>query len=198
MIKRILITLLVFHLLAIFQGCCPEMEREFRWFDFEIQILDNSGEIPIITEETNLNKNALGMRILLEPLMGYNVNTVSSRKFKIISECYAISCENYKFIKLHKLIAIQVITVNDYSENYPANSDITELFKAREINKTKSDYTSIDNIISIINNKNDATGSFDLFLIDKNANSGEHIFEIRLKFSDDIEMVKQTATLNLY
>ena len=200
MIKRILITLLVFHLLAIFQSCCVN-EFKFRWDDFDIDILDNSGKIPIITEETNLNKNALGFRISMKILPeGMPMpSIVSFPKIKFISECYATSCDN-KWIKQHYLIEIQVITLNDYSDNYPANSDITELFKARKSDETKSDYTSLDNIISIINEQDDTYGGwkFDLFLMDKDAHSGEHIFEIRLKFSDDIEMIKQTATLNLY
>jgi len=193
MIKKISILIIIFHIASVFQSCCVE-DYKFRWVDFNINVIDNSDEIPIITEEINLNKNALGFRIIMQDTVYWDD---CCHNFSLINKCYATSCDR-KDIPLHNLTEIQVITINDYSEDYPASSNITELFKARESQNTKSDYISIEKIISVINNHDNYTfANFDLYLMDTNCISGEHIFEIILNFSDGVVITKQTNLLNL-
>ncbi len=47
--------------------------------------------------------------------------------------------------------SISVVTVNDYSNSYPAGSDMSDLFLARLPNKSIEPYISIDDGISVLN-----------------------------------------------
>jgi hypothetical protein len=169
-------------------------EYQYTWTDFTIDLVDNTGEFPKVTHGNSLNRNAVALRITFEDTV-----TFVAQSFKLMNECYATSCgESYN--RTHDLLSIRIITLLEYSQNYPKDSDITELFKARESVVTKGPYISIDEIISKINGGSLRNGghNFDLFLIDTTAIIGQQRFEVQLTMSDGAVLTQMTPTLSLF
>jgi hypothetical protein len=198
MIKKIVILVLIFNLISIIQSCCTE-EYEYKWTDVRIDILDNAGELPILTTNYPVNKKALGFRIALSDTA---IQIVQG--FRLMNTTYATSCgQNYT--RTHNLVSLKIKTLFEYSQKYPGGSDITGLFMGRESENTKSAYASIEDTISKINEKPRTystvyTGyiDFDLYLLDTTAITGEQRFEVELKMSDGTVFTQQTDTIALY
>lgn len=194
MIKKALIILLALNVISLIQSCCTE-EYQYKWTDFSIDVIDNTGESLLITENKEVNKKALGFRVTLQDTVMY-----LAQSFKLMNECYATSCAE-EYIRVHNLSSIKIKTIFDYSSKYPKDSDITNLFMARESGNTESAYISIDQIISNVNGSThsyNGYSNFDLYLIDTTANIGEQIFEIQLTTSDKNLFIQKTDTLILY
>jgi hypothetical protein len=194
MIKKVTFLIFAVYLSSIIHSCCTE-EYEYKWKGFEIQIIDNSGKEPVICDLNQIiNKNALGFRILMNDTVFY-----TAQRFSVITECRATSC-GQQYTRLHSMTSIAVKTIYDYSEKFPAESDITSLFKARISEKINEDYDTIDNMISSINaTTNDwnqqKTADFDLYLLDNTCAGGKQKFEINILLSDGNMLAKQTDNL---
>ncbi len=193
MIKKVLIIILAFNVISLIQSCCTE-EYQYKWTDFSIGILDNSGEYPVLIENKEVNKKALGLRVTFQDTVIY-----LAQNFKLMNECYATSCGE-TYTRTNNLSTIKIITVLDYSSKYPKDSDITKLFMARESGNTKSPYISIAQIISNVNGSSYNYGyrDFDLYLIDTTAIIGEQRFEVQLTMSDGNIFIQESETLKFY
>lgn len=194
MIKKVLIVILAVNVISLIQSCCTE-EYQYKWTDFSLNILDNSGEYPVLIENKEVNKNALGLRVTLQDTVIY-----FAQNFKLMNECYATSCAE-KYTRIHNLSTIKIITLLDYSSKYPKDSDITKLFIARESGNTKSLYISIDQIISNVNGSShnyNGYSDFDLYLVDTTATIGEQRFEVQLTMSDGNIFIQESDTLKFY
>lgn len=194
MIKKVLIIILTINLITLIQSCCTE-EYQYKWTDFSIGILDNSGEYPVLTDNKEVNKNALGLRITLQDTVMY-----LAQNFTLVNECYATSCAE-EYTRINNLSSIKIITLLDYSSKYPKDSDITQLFMARESGNTKSTYISIDQIISNVNGSShtyNGYSDFDLYLIDTTALIEEQRFKVQLTMSDGNIFTQESDTLKFY
>ena len=209
MIKRIFVVILAFTVLSIFfQSCGGDKTKYvyYRWDSFDISgILTKNGRY-CETDLTNnsFNKNDIGFHIYLKSKFD---KSFISHKFKLINECYAHMPDfgpKEVYFMSHKLTAIQVITLNDYSENYPANSDITKLFKERKSYNVGQgseiyNFYPIEQFIPILNaDYHLGWYSLSLFLMDTNCVAGKHNFEITFNFDDGTVITKQTGIFNLH
>lgn len=194
MLKKTLIIIVAFTIIAIINSCCTE-EYEYKWTDFKIDIIDNTGKYPTISTQSKLNKKALGFRIVLQDSV-----MMVAQNFQLLSQCYATTCAE-RYTRTHNLSSIRIKTLFKYSNKYPKNSDITDLFMAREHENQKGLYISLKQIISKINGSTrqyDSNTSFDLFLMDTNALNGLQRFEIDLEMSDGDKFTHETDTLTLF
>lgn len=194
MIKKVFIIAIAFNLISLLQSCCTE-EYDYMWNDFSLTVIDNSGNYPALTDGNEINKKALGFRVTLQDSVIYLAQSI-----KLMNTCAATSCGE-EYTRTHKLLSARIKTLLAYSEEYPEDSDITELFMARESEDSESTYISVDRIISTINANSkgyNISDKFDLYLIDTTAYSGEQLFEIQLTLSDGLTFSQKTDTLTFY
>ena len=193
MIKKALLILLIINTISIIQSCCTE-EYRYKWTGFKVGVIDNSGAFPELTNDRKVNKNALGFRITFLDTVFF------AQMFKLINECYATSCAE-EYTRIHNLSTVKIKTLFDYSQEYAKNSDVSELFMARETENTKAKYISIDEMILKANERARnyrIPNDFDLYLIDTASSGGEQQFEIVLSLSDGTSYNNMTDTLMLY
>ncbi len=194
MIKKALLIVIVVNLISTFQSCCSE-DYTYKWTGFRVQMIDNSGIEPTISENKHIPKKALGLRISM-------LDTVFfiARNFKIINTCYATSCGE-SYTRLHDLNSIFIITLNDYSDHIPAETNITSLFRARLATDINKEYIPINDIVAEINNgynHSKQMPDFDLYLMDTSCIGGQQQFEISFILSDGSVFTKQTEIVELY
>ena len=196
MAKKVITLILAGYLFSIIQSCCIN-EYDCRWTGFEFQIINNSGKEPTIWDGNSIiNKKAFGFRISMKDTVLY-----VAQRFSMIDECRATSC-GIRLRRLHAATSIVIKTIYDYSDFFPANSDITSLFRARISENIKEDYATINDVISYINDPSNnsyykKTDDFDLYLIDNTCIGGQQKFEINIFLSDGTILKKQTDDLLL-
>jgi hypothetical protein len=190
MIKKSLIIVVFINSISIIQSCCTE-EYRYEWTGFEIAVIDNSGEFPELTNNKQVDKNAFGFRITF-------LDTVYlAQAFKLINACYATSCAE-EYTRIHNLSSVKIKTIFDYSQKYAMNSDVSELFRARETGNNRTKYISIGQMISKLNESSRdyrVLNDFDLYLIDTASFSREQQFEIVLSLSDGTSLQNRSDTL---
>lgn len=194
MIKKVFIIILTVNVISLIQSCCTE-EYQYKWTDFNFEIIDNAGDYPVLTDNKEVNKKALGFRVTLQDTVMY-----LAQNFKLVNECYATSCAE-KYTRTHNLSSIKIKSLLVYSQKYPKDSDITELFMARDSENSKGTYITIEEIISKVNeSSHDYNGynNFDLYLIDTTGLIGAQRFEVQLTVSDGNIFVQESDTLTLY
>ena len=191
--KKVMFLFFAGFLFSIIQSCCTD-EYIHKWSGFEIQIIDSSGNVPVICDDCVINNDALVFRISMNDTVLFDV----AQNFNVISECKATSCGE-KWTRPHDMTSIIVKTTYNYSENFPAGSDITSLFKARIVGKENENYSTIEKVISLINSATQEFGfprtHFDLYLFDNTCIGGQQKFEIHILLSDKTVFVKQTEDL---
>lgn len=187
MIKKAIILILTAHVITILQSCCTD-EFNYKWKGFNIDLIDNSGIDPRISENNVINKKALGMRITMADTI-YQI--AQSKIFN--NSCYATSCGE-KYIRVHDIRSLIIRTLNDYSPDYLSDSEITHLFKARIIENTRQDYIPIDEMLTLINQNNTYSvfKTFDIYLMDTTCIAGPQKFEIVFNLSDGNRLINQT------
>lgn len=194
MIKKALIIIVTVGVISLIQSCCTE-EYRYKWTNFYFEIIDNTGEYPVLTDEKEINKNALGFRVTLQDTVMY-----LAQNFKLINACYSTSCAE-EFTRPHNLSSVKIKSLLEYSENYPKDSDITELFMARDSDNFNSTYISIEEMISKVNESSynyNGYINFDLYLTDTTAIIGEQRFDVQLTLSDGNIFRQESDTLILY
>ena len=127
MFKKVLIIVNSFNLISLLQSCCTE-EYEYMWNDFSLGIIDNSGKYPVLNDNNEVNKNALGFRVTFQDSVIYIAQNIN-----LMSTSYATSC-NEEFTRTHGLQSAKIKTLLAYSEEYPADSDI-RTFHGKRIRK---------------------------------------------------------------
>ena len=96
--------------------------------------LDNNGVQATETESLILNKNAFGIRLYLSREENVIANGKQINSF-FIQSAYAISrmCPpEYIYSPIDSIISIRVFTLNNFDDQHPENSDITDYFKVAQ------------------------------------------------------------------
>ena len=201
MTKKVMFLFIAGFLISIIQSCCTDYYTH-KWSGFEIQTIDNSGEEPVICDVNRIiSKDALGFRISMNDTVFYGI-AQNFKNFSLIADCKATSCGT-EWSRPHNITSIIIKTIFDYSEEFPAGTDITSLFKARIVEGLSQNYNTIDDIIPHINSLKNSNGYsilspiFDLYLMDNTCIGGQQKFEISILLSDEKIFTKQTEDLNL-
>ena len=200
MIKRALIIIAVINLIGIINSCCEE-DINYKWIRVSTELIDNSGNAPIITSLDRINKKAFGIRVYLQDSVLYY-----SYLPKFYNTAYATSC-SHNYIAANSVKDISVKTLYDFDSIKTKNSEISDYFTSRLSQDINSDYYNISEIVSKFNNRNnlhnaDKNGnnedSFDLFLMKQSNTNDTCQFQIEIKFTDETSIKCLTRKLILF
>lgn len=200
MIKRVLIIILSLNLIGIIISCCEE-DVNYKWIRVSTELIDNSGNAPVISNLDKINKNAFGIRVFLQDSILYY-----SYLPKFYNTAYATSCSR-NYIASNTVKEIAVKTLYDFDGLKTKNSEISDYFTARLSQDIKSDYYSISEIVSKFNDRNnlhnaDEHGNneeaFDLFLMKQPNKIDTCQFQIEIKFTDEKSIKCLTRKLILF
>ena len=105
------------------------------------------------------------------------------------------TCDKSNTFMSHTISSLSIKTIYDYSADFLAGSDITQLFKSKRYH----DIITIDELIQLINNDMDRYLIFYIFLSDFTCKGEDKKlkFEIKILLSDGDELVHQTDDLLL-
>ena len=198
---------------ALFYSCrCPDIEIQYRYFSHKtlfLRNLDNSGARPVESESLQLNKNAFGIRLVLEREVVYSTTTPPLNRRKqansiLIQSAYALSfwCPAFFYSAKDKVESIKIFTMNDFDNQRLANSDITDLFRVAR------SFSTIENFVANIQYSFDSESesiferwirelSVDLLLMTPPTASNKHQFEIQVALSDGRVLKSQTTEIEL-
>ena len=93
----------------------------------EVMPLDNSGAYPLVADTLHVPRNAFGIRLRLDVKKGLCTNPAKMRS--LFNESYAltIDCPPDLIMSTYP-DSLKIITQNDLNADYPAGSDVSELF----------------------------------------------------------------------
>jgi len=170
-LRILLILTISFAVCLIMESCCGGYS--YRWEYIITETLsDNS-----LTEADSINAADFGIRLNLVN-QKFALNTFTP----FVDNLYAFDCWP-SYTKQDTIVAIRIITINDFNEDFPSDSDVSELFKGSVFH---SDCLSLSDLISRINETDmDAIEHIDLFLKQEPANSSYQRFQITLELRDE-------------
>lgn len=148
----LLIVLFALPLLDVFYSCCScddSVNYYYSYSDFSVKNIDNSGKNPLESNEPQINKNAYGIRLnISKELLAHTEKKTNKNRYMFSSSAYAFSCDcDYStYSAFHKIQSIKIFTLQNFNDEKPANSDISEYFNVIHSYKTIDE--SIDNINS--------------------------------------------------
>lgn len=158
--------------------CCEEgaIEEINEISNIELLQYDNSGEYPVVIENDQCPKEAYLIRITPIYEVWSDINILKS-----------------------PIIAFRIITLTDFNEDYPAGSDIYNLFKeypaillGENFNSPANDSLQEGEPITSL-----GTGSFYKVLL-THPQSGTYQFRVELEMKDGSLVSKETAPVLLY
>jgi len=198
---KILLILLALPLLDVFYACCNcEDNTEEKFYinsGFTLKNIDNSGEEPLESTSVNINKKAYGIRLQVNR---QSLSFIKTETYQpLFSQgAYAMSCDcppEVTYEHSDKVESIKIITLNDFTADKPANSDITEYFKMRKV------YKDVIELVKSLNYdfpyKLEEKEYFDLLLmIPPSEDNIQHQFKLIITFENKPTVELQT-TVNL-
>jgi len=198
---KVLLILLALPLLDVFYACCNcgdnTEEKFYTNSGFALKNIDNSGEEPLESASENINKKAYGIRLQVNR---QSLSFIKTETYQpLFSQgAYAMSCDcppEVTYDHTDKVESIKIITLNDFTIDKPANSDITEYFKMRKLYKDVSELVKSLNYDFSYTLKE--TEYFDLLLMVSPAEANvQHQFKLIITFENKPTVELQT-TVNL-
>jgi hypothetical protein len=124
--------------------------------------------------------------------------------FNVIPQAMALTLPVERCIRTNTITSITVKTMYDYSDVFPAGTDITSLFKAAHHHVVPISQNPIMTIEALISDFKDEqtrmeqggwcpTTNFFLFLTDDTGIGGKQRFEISITFDDGLVLVQETS-----
>lgn len=193
--NKVLFLFLLFLSVDVFMACCRcdfSKVGVFYHKSIGLQHIDNRGEKPVLVSTDTLNKNAYGMRVMFtRDLVANATNTFSLMS----SSAYAMKCDcaNDYITSGDTVSQIQCFTLYDFDANHPANSDISDYWRALSYEKL----VELDKLRSSLNemfkNEQDLSKSVDILMIQAPTTGTIHQFKIVLTLSNG-KTIEQTST----
>lgn len=179
-------------------GCCDCPESTMLSYEncqLIVENLDNAGADPVITETDTILKEAYGIRLLVErsqPMCQHN--TIPG----FGSAVFATSCScdpDVIYTAIDSASAIKIITLNYFNSEYPANSDVSELFLTPK-------YEPVSTVLSRVGENVNYTFdepnlNVDLLLFTPPQGSGTYRFKLIIEFTDGKILESQTKPVYL-
>jgi hypothetical protein len=198
---KIILLFLTGFILRVVYSCC-ECENNVQSYSINnifIQNIDNTGEYIKPAGDT-LNRNAVAFEITLnnKEFSDNAYACFSSTGFAVTMAC---ECNTY-FEVLNKIDSITIISQSNINFDYPAQTNVTNLFVAfspLQQNEFTSIYKSIDEVIEQLNESNSFINNYlklQCFLtipVDYNAIS----FQFNIFLSDKTFISKNTPIIYL-
>ena len=198
--------LLLFPIVSVFYSCVCDVTTKYESYfhaTLRLKNLDNSGEKVIETETLQINKNAYGIRLYLTRERSI-VACAQQGNFIFIQSAYATSIEcppEYMYSPKDSIVSIKILTLNNFDDTHPANSEITDYFRAAHSYSKIEDY--ISSIYYTYGDDNEFENSrnkeviLDLLLMTAPTTDNKQQFEIRVALSDGRILQQQTSEIEL-
>ncbi|MCC6288202.1 MAG: DUF5034 domain-containing protein [Chitinophagaceae bacterium] len=199
-LKKVIILLLVPFATEVFISCCDCNEPQlFKYTNqsFDVKHLDNQGQSPVIPSNGTALKEAYGLRMTL---------TCETTVFKqapvsfFINRSYAFSCgcdPEIQYLAKDSVIAIHIITLDDFDNQHLAGSDISEYFKLHSQHTFISIAEYLQKIATIFYYDNPKTIILDALLMQPPLQSGNYRFKIKMTLSDGRSFTAEPSTIEL-
>lgn len=196
--KRILFFLFLPLLLDVFiVGCCDCPTPEYFNYSncsLSVENIDNAGANPIIAPSDTILKEAYGIQLTIER----SEDICQHQTLPLFSSnAYALSClcEYQVYDYRDSATSIRIFTLNEFDQNHPANSDITDYFKTggfvevsfhlQQINQQLHNRDSVGNL------------ELDVYLLRPPQNSRDFQFKMEIAFSNGKVLEATTPTTYL-
>lgn len=138
-------------LLDVVYACCNctdhTEEKSYKISGLSISNIDNSGVEAVETSSETVNKNAYGIRLKVDR-ESLALNQKHNNLYLFTAGAYAMSCDcppETMYFPQDKVESIKIVTLNDFNDEKPANSDVTEYFKSPK------DYSDVEDTIWDLN-----------------------------------------------
>lgn len=189
-IKKILFILLFPFMAEFAISCCSKCEYplESGLYTYEsllVAALDNSSEHLQLSTSNKITKQAYGIRLYISRNQLVHQKMLSNGLFT--QSAFALSCQPCMKTNLNpkdSIVAIQVISINEFNGSHLASSDVTEYFKFLEQNN----YSTIPQYLNQMQQHVDDLFNLDLvadlMLTVGPAIAGQYGFEVILTLSD--------------
>lgn len=172
----------IFQLLT---SCCECRDQEFfpYYHCFATAMnLDNSGLEAVQTQTDSLKASAYGIRFFIE----HQDEICQLRKptFSFMNGAYAFSCDcppDIVYQAENPIIAIRIFSVNDFSQDRPAGSVVTDYFRIFDNNNNYEQVTSESLMLNADDEYEPDGGEWDILLLEKPENLGSS-FQFHIEF----------------
>ena len=164
--------------------------------------LDNSGEQAIESEALELNKNSYGIRLYLIRERNAIVRVRQSYSL-FFHSTYAFTPRTclpaYIFSPTDSIISIKVFTLNNFDNQHPENSDITNYFKvAQSYSDVKEHVANMRFTYEYdFETQFEKELKIDLMLMATTTTNNPHHFKIQVALSDGRIFEQQTSEIKL-
>lgn len=199
-IYKIVVVLLLPLLADIVVACCDcldSMSFNYKNCNLTLKNLDNTGRNPSETISNTIKKTAYGIRLRLEAKEDV---CEKSRNYLFLPSAYALSCDcppELEYLPLDSILALKIITVNDFDTTHAANADVSDYFRIYESYyfSTLTEYLNKD--APIYYNEQERAIQLDFLLMNSPTTGTEHQFKIEIDLSDGRKLVQHTPSVTL-
>jgi hypothetical protein len=190
------ITIIFFLLIStrVLISCCKDAGFNFRWSKASITNIDVSTDTTTqLTQDSSKIAN-YGFRLSLEyeQLAAHFLNDLG------FSKTYALSCES-EYPNKDSIVSIEVTTQNEFDNNHPARSSVTDYLLTRLSNvyvgSTPPPYLPISNNIYLINMF--VNSELDFKFKPVSPGTGAHTFIITVSFKTG-RTLSDTTSIKFY
>ena len=207
-IRLIILLLLLVPIPDLFYSCCP-CDVTTAYIDYShkallLKNLDNSGEKTFVSESSQLNKNAYGIRLYLsrEAIANISQNNCKQIKPMFIQSAYATSCicpPAYIYTASDSIMSIKIITLNDFDNQHLENSLVTECFKVAHSHLVVDDYVKNINFTYESDFEDMIEDEFIIDLVLMNAPTASNVqqFKVQIVLSDGRILEQETTKIEL-
>lgn len=184
-------------LVDILVACCAceePIHYNYSHCEFDYQHLNNAGAQAVVADGVVL-KEAYGIRLLVNrSQMNCQIQSPISI-FSTAAMASQCSCRDFKYSYNDNLQRIRITSVNEFDENHPAGSEVTDLFGIF----LNNDYYGLYETNELVSRYGGSEDQFslDMMLMLAPEIAGEHAFEIKVELTDGRVFQLKTASIIL-
>jgi uncharacterized protein DUF5034 len=200
MTKKLFLVLLFPFIADLAISCCnclDTLTHNYSNRTLKVTSLDNSGQDPKEISAGSVFKTAYGIRVQL-----FREKVVHIKKPAIVfgQSAWAFDCRcppTDEFLPKDSVIDIRVLTLYNFNNDHPANSDVSAYFKVY----APYNFETLDAYRKYIGGafygESDLQLSFNMLLMTPPASGGAHQFRVQLILSDGRILEQDTPTIDL-
>ncbi len=174
--------------------CSPVRDIYYTNSGVTVKNLDSKLPVPFVTTSKIIAGANYGIQIELQ--IQQLVRRKQNVNWGLIQSAYACSCIGDNYLAKESILSVEIFSNNDFSSDYPKNTDLSSLFKIKANNST----TTIEEHTKLINNHKYGYPNLfygGVFLQVKPSVSSKHEFKIRITLSDGRILEGKTTEVEL-
>lgn len=202
--RRLSILFIAALIIDLCAGCCDcdeSTELGYSQCELELGLIDNSGQEPTLSAADSIPLAAFGIELQVTPSEQL---CHRPRIPSILSQsAYATSCDcppPVSYLPLENLSSLQVITLEDFDAEHPANSDVSDsFFDLESVTEVLPGFARPDEFPRFDSNiPTDSYAWRSLLLRNGQGQPGVHRFRVEVQLSDGRTLTAETNPIILY